>query len=137
MKRYTLFDAVKTAEDAGLDAMITYEDTDSVIIVAVAPGPRRDARDYIIRASVSVTADGGIGGYPQFAEACLEYIANRVPKQSDLWFQFTGGRKLMEWGYGTAEQASNYAAERGQEYVHVAGEPDDEGATITNLRLGV
>jgi hypothetical protein len=139
MKRHTLFDVVKTAEDAGLDAQITTDGKD-LVVLATERGPRRDAGDYFIRTSVTIlAAEGHVlpGDFERFAESCASYVASRMPKASDKWFKFSTAGRSIHWGFGTKEQAVNYmlVRELDTDFEEVAGEPDEVGATVFNLAI--
>lgn len=138
----TLHDVVKAAEDAGLDAQITIEDG-VLCILAIERGPRREANDYFIHASITVHTDGTVGGFDRFAEDCKNFVTCGLPKAADKWFEFTwpavGLRavgNMCSWGFGTMEQAADYAAQHriNTTFAEVAGAPENDGATIVNLR---
>jgi hypothetical protein len=136
--KHSLHDVVTAAENAGLDAQITTDDR-FLIVQATVRGPRRDAGDYTIRASINVFANGSVlpGDYERFAESCADYVASRLPKATDQWFKFSTAGKSVHWGFGTKEQAVEYmlVRELDTNFEKVAGEPDEVGATVVNLAI--
>ncbi|MDO9441190.1 MAG: hypothetical protein Q7T73_09900 [Beijerinckiaceae bacterium] len=67
-----LKDAVKVAEDAGLDAQVTVEEG-GLVLLATIPGPRRDANDYVVRAIAGILDDGTVTNVATFAECCRTF----------------------------------------------------------------
>jgi hypothetical protein len=135
MKKKVLFDAIKAAEAADLETQIGICQ-DMLVLNAIEFSKTVPAL-VTHRASIVLFPDGtgDEADLKEFVAGCA--IFERRNRVGVKWFKFTSSRTLTQFGYGTEAQARKYTELRGRgtEFVEIAGEPDDEGATITNLAI--
>ncbi|MBR1281301.1 hypothetical protein JQ597_04530 [Bradyrhizobium sp. AUGA SZCCT0177] len=137
MNTSLLFDAIKMAEEAGLEAQIGIC-KDMLVLNAIEFSKTVPGR-VTHRASIVLFPDGtgAEEDLKEFAAGCAAF--ERRNRVGTRWFKFTSAHALTRWGYGTEEQARKYAdfCGRGTKFVEVDGEPEDEGATITNIGVAL